>query len=125
MLYTRMLVKHGLKCMKLSLSIALLLLIGCSDNNALGGEESTITLNWSQPEKMEDNTSLENNDIHAYHIQWGLRSDNLIYSIKVAPEINSYNVSRLEPGEYFFAVAVETVFGDRSQLSNTVTKVIE
>ena len=84
---------------------------------------NTAVLEWTEPSRLEDETSLESDDISAYYIHWGNSAENLENTEKVIAEENKLVLSGLPSGSYFFSVSVETVSGNRSLPSNVVTKV--
>lgn len=81
-----------------------------------------VTLSWVAPTEMEDGTPLNSQDIEAYYIQWGESENNLTNTIPIAKNINHYTIESLSQGDYYFSIQVEDQFGNRSDLSNLVSK---
>lgn len=81
-----------------------------------------INLSWTTPNRMEDEKELEAGNISAYYVQWGESKNNLDKIVEVSAEDNAYTVSGLTAGTYYFSVSVETLLGERSALSNIVSK---
>ena len=54
-------------------------------------EGNTAILEWTEPSRLEDETSLESDDISAYYIHWGNSAENLENTEKVIAEENKYN----------------------------------
>lgn len=115
------------------------LFVGCLDDNAKSGKAKSgsfesinsegtneITLSWTKPLKYVDDSSLSETDIAAYIVYAGSSPASLeeIGRIEGA-ENNSYLVSNLIDGEYYFAISVETIYGDESAYSNIEHKIFK
>jgi hypothetical protein len=116
---------HGSQFMRVTILYILVLLSGCIEQHTKKIELSSVMINWSVPTKMDDESALNQKDIAAYYIYWGTNSDKLSYSIKLPANSNSYILTGLESGRYFFSVAIETSKGERSRLSEVVQKFIQ
>ena len=79
------------------------------------------TLYWNPPSQYETGAHLTTGEIESYDIYWGTDTSNLTYLTTItdhsAQQTTLYN---LNPGHYWFAINVKTVYGSESGLSNSI-----
>lgn len=79
-------------------------------------------MNWQPPAYNIDGSPAD--DLGGYVIYLGNTSRNYDKWIDVG-NVSSYTITNVPPGIYFFALTSYDIFGNESDLSNEVTKVIE
>ncbi|MET0089302.1 MAG: hypothetical protein ABW068_04645 [Candidatus Thiodiazotropha sp.] len=114
----------------LSLSIAL---AACGGGGGSGDEQPATTtegttrplLNWIAPSTRVDQSPLDMSEISGYKIYAGPSSTNLELIAEIDDsQAESYDLSGLEPGEYYFGIVIYDIFGLHSQISNRIVKTI-
>jgi len=95
-------------------------------NIAVVAEEaaSSVTLSWAAPKQNADGTPLT--DLAGFRIYYGKSAEDYPYFDTINdPNANTHRVDNLAPGEWFFRViAFDTSFHE-SQLSDTVSTIVE
>ena len=88
-------------------------------------EGATITLNWTEPSLYENGEALSRSEIESYEILWGL-SETGLSSLTVIDDPNTleYIVDGLFQGVYYFSISITTIYGNTSEQSNIIRKVI-
>lgn len=82
-----------------------------------------VTLSWALP--TETSTGAPLGTLAGFHIHYGKDANVLSETIVVDnPGLLTYVVDNLPAGTYYFAVRAVTTNGDRSALSNVISKVI-
>lgn len=80
----------------------------------------TATLSWIPPIKNTDGTPAT---VTAYRIHYGLKPDQLIQVVQIAPAA-TYTFTGLAPGTYFFAVRAISATVAESDLSNVASRIV-
>lgn len=117
--------------MRFYIFVVCILMVGCVEleqRASIEGDDdlsiNPVNLRWTTPNRMEDEGLLDGDMIAAYYVQWGDSEENLDNIKEVPWNENSYTVTGLSTGIYYFSVSVETTLGERSALSNIVSKEI-
>ncbi len=83
----------------------------------------SATLSWTAPTENEDDSPLTS--LAGYNIHYGTHAGRYSNTIYVDnPDITSYTVENLPPGTYYFVVTASNNDGNKSILSNEVSKQI-
>ncbi len=94
-----------------------------SDPDVLPIEPQDISLNWSPNFILEDGSSFQLIEIESYTLFWGRSQGSLLEEIEIpSADIESYVFTVTESGDYYFAIAVNTIYGTSSEPSNIVHK---
>ncbi len=94
-----------------------------SDPDVLPIEPQDISLNWSPNFILEDGNSFQSIEIESYTLFWGRSQGSLLEEIEIpSADIESYVFTVTESGDYYFAIAVNTIYGTSSEPSNIVHK---
>lgn len=94
-----------------------------SDPDVLPIEPQDISLNWSPNFILEDGSSFQPIEIESYTLFWGRSQGSLLEEIEIpSADIESYVFTVTESGDYYFAIAVNTIYGTTSEPSNIVHK---
>jgi len=94
-----------------------------SDPDVLPIEPQDISLNWSPNFILEDGSSFQLIEIESYTLFWGRSQGSLLEEIEIpSADIESYVFTVTESGDYYFAIAVNTIYGTTSEPSNIVHK---
>lgn len=94
-----------------------------SDPDVLPIEPQDISLNWSPNFILEDGSSFQPIEIESYTLFWGRFQGSLLEEIEIpSADIESYVFTVTESGDYYFAIAVNTIYGTSSEPSNIVHK---
>ena len=83
----------------------------------------TATLVWDPPTTNEDGTLL--NDLAGYRVYYGTAPGAYGPAIDVVGIATTYTMSGMGLGTYYFAVKAYDIWGNESDFSNIVSKVIE
>jgi hypothetical protein len=81
-----------------------------------------VTLSWDPPTTYTDGTPLT--DLSGYKVYYGAASSNYSQTINVG-NTNTYTVTNLSDGTFYFAVTAYDVSGNESAYSNEVSKTIQ
>ncbi|MBV1884307.1 MAG: fibronectin type III domain-containing protein [Pseudomonadales bacterium] len=85
----------------------------------------SITLNWTEPSLFEDGEALSRSEIDSYEIFWGLNETDLTtLTVINDPNTLEFIVNGLFQGVYYFSISVTTIYGNTSDQSNVIKKVI-
>lgn len=84
------------------------------------GVSGTATLSWVPPAKNTDGTPAT---VTAYRIHYGLKPDQLIQAVQIAPAA-TYTFTGLAPGTYYFAVRAISSTVAESDLSNVASRIV-
>ena len=85
----------------------------------------SITLNWTEPSLFEDGEALSRSEIDSYEIFWGLNETDLTtLTVIDDPNTLEFIVNGLFQGVYYFSISVTTIYGNTSDQSNVIRKVI-
>ncbi|MET0067984.1 MAG: fibronectin type III domain-containing protein [Candidatus Thiodiazotropha sp.] len=115
--------------LSITLSVAL---SACGGGGGSGDAQPSSTadtskpmLNWVPPSTRTDNSFLDLSEIQGYKIYGGPSSYNLeLLADLDDSQITSYDLTGMEPGEYYFGIVVYDILGLQSQISNRILKVI-
>ena len=81
------------------------------------------TVSWSAPTQRSDGTALT--DLAGYRIQYGNSANDLREWLAIDNAgVNSYVITGLPPGTWYFAVVAVDSLGRQSSLSNVASKII-
>ncbi|MET0026714.1 MAG: hypothetical protein ABW101_03690 [Candidatus Thiodiazotropha sp.] len=115
----------------LSLSITL---TACGGGGGSGDEQPAtvsedtsrpLLLNWIAPSTRVDQSPLDMSEISGYKIYAGPSSTNLELIAEIDDsQAESYDLSGIEPGEYYFGIVIYDIYGLHSQISNRIVKTI-
>ncbi len=116
----------------LGLSIILTACGGGGGGGSDDGQPTTTTddtarpqLNWIAPSTRVDQSFLDISEISGYKIYAGPSSTNLELIAEIdGSHTDSYDLSALTPGEYYFGIVVYDINGLHSQISNRIVKTI-
>jgi Divergent InlB B-repeat domain len=81
-----------------------------------------VTLSWDSPSTNTDGTPLT--DLSGYKVYYGTTTRSYTQTIDVG-NTNTYTVSNLSDGTYYFAVTASNMSGNESVYSNEVNKTIQ
>lgn len=82
-----------------------------------------VTLNWNPIFMLEGGSVLLPSEIDSYILYWGRSASSQPETIRISDfGAQSYVFTATERGDYYFSVAVETVYGMESAPSNVVHK---
>jgi hypothetical protein len=94
-----------------------------SDPDIIPIEPQNISLNWSPNFVLEDGSSFQPVEIESYTLFWGREQGSLLEQIEIpSADIETYIFTVTESGDYYFAVALNTIYGTKSGPSNVVHK---
>ena len=84
-----------------------------------------VTLKWAEPSFYDNGELLSRSEIASYDILWGL-STSTMEPLQHINDSNTleYVVENLSQGEYYFSISVTTIYGNTSNQSNIVSKII-
>lgn len=85
----------------------------------------TVTLSWNPTFMFEGGSVLQPSEIDSYILYWGRSASSQPEAIRISDVGDpSYVFTATERGDYYFSVAVETVYGMESAPSNVVHKAV-
>ncbi|MEJ2608541.1 MAG: fibronectin type III domain-containing protein [Candidatus Thiodiazotropha sp.] len=113
--------KHTLLLVCLACTLA-----SCGGGSSDGGEATAnSTLNWIAPSARIDGSFLDLSELSGYKIYSGPSSSNLELVAEIDdPQATSYDLSDMEPGDYYFGIISYDINGLRSPISERVFKTI-
>lgn len=85
----------------------------------------SITLIWSEPNLYDNGQAFSRSEIESYEVKWGL-SQTALTTLAVidGPNTLEYTIEDLNQGIYYFSVSIKTIYGNDSNPSNILKKVI-